>query len=1214
MKWTPAICCTLLLTSLALAEPPAMIPLRKDVKPFEYVEANVPFYPPGERWGTTADPIKKMQKPLDPAESLKHYVHPVGFDLKLFVAEDQLGGKPIAMSWDERGRLWVSLTRDYPNELQREGQGRDRIVICEDTDGDWRADKVTTFADKLSIPTSLLPYGGGVIVLQAPHTLFLKDTNGDGVADERKILFTGWGTGDTHAGPSNLRYGPDNWIWGIVGYSGYDGTVGGERHNFRQGFFRFKPDGSKLEFIRSVNNNCWGVGFSEEGLLFGSTANGCPSVFAPIANRYYEKVRGWSASVLGSIADSNRYYPVTDKVRQVDFHGGFTAAAGHALYTARAYPKEYWNRTAFVTEPTGHLAATFVLEKHGSEYRAKNSWNLVASDDEWAAPIMAEVGPDGCVWVLDWYNYIVQHNPTPPGFRTGRGNAYETELRDKTHGRIYRLIPKDLKATPLTLKDATPDQLVATLKNDNMFWRLTAQRRLVERGQKDVVPALSKLLEDQSVDETGLNGAALHALWTWQGLGGVAVDDLVLPLHHKSAAVRRAAVLALPRTQAGLTALLGAGVLQDADPQVRLGALLALSEMPASQQAAEAVLVAISTAANLNDRWLLDAVTVAAAAHDAHFLKAIAKTQVDSGRLLDITSRVAEHLGRSGSPGAAELVVALAKGDPKLAEVILTALAKGWSKNRKIEANDETRKAIGDLFAKLSTSGRGQLLTLTKAWGVKGLEQHAAQINASLLKVLTDEKASEPERLGAARDLIDLQPQDEKIVTTLLEQVTPRTTPGFASSLIEAVGQSQATVGPMLLERFKELSPAPRLAIIRVLLRRPASTAYLLEAIEKNQIPLNDLSLDQRQALASHPDKKLADQAKKLLDRGGALPSADRAKVLAQFAAAAHQKGDAVKGKKLFLDQCSKCHRHGSDGHQIGPDLTGMAVHPKEHLLMEIIDPSRSVEGNFRAYTIATVDGQILNGLLLAESKTAIELVDVEAKKHVVLREDIDRMQISAKSLMPEGFEKQLKEEDFANLLEFLTQRGKYLPLPVNKAATVVSTKGMFNSEESTAERLVLPDWKPRTVEGVPFQLVDPVGERVPNVILLNGPQGTIPPRMPKSVMLPCNAPAKAVHILGGVSGWGFPGGQRGSVSVIVRLHYQDGKTEDHELKNGIHLADYIRRVDVPESKFAFRMRDQQMRYLAIQPARSEPIKQIELVKGNDRSAPVVLAITVELP
>src|SRR5260370_41695107 len=179
---------------------------------------------------------------------------------------------------------------------------------------------------------------------------------------------------DTHGGPSNMQYGLDNWVWGMQGYNDSHLKVGAETVSFRQGFFRFQPPQEtrsvtgkqgmsvpKLEFIRSTNNNTWGLGLSEEGIVFGSTANGNPSVYMPIPNRYYEAVRGWTPSlVLSSIADSYMFKAITDKVRQVDHHGGYTAAAGHALYTARTYPREYWNRTAFVTEPTGHLVGTFV--------------------------------------------------------------------------------------------------------------------------------------------------------------------------------------------------------------------------------------------------------------------------------------------------------------------------------------------------------------------------------------------------------------------------------------------------------------------------------------------------------------------------------------------------------------------------------------------------------------------------------------------------------------------------------------------------------------------------------------------------------------------------------------------------------------------------------------------------------------------------------------
>ncbi|MCA9149513.1 MAG: ThuA domain-containing protein, partial [Planctomycetales bacterium] len=508
-----------------LADQPFPVPEMSklpDDPPFEYVDvgAKIPNYVPSNRWGTQGEPMSKMQKPMSPEDSLQRYVIPQDFHLELFVSEPQLGGKPICMTWDERGRLWVAETYDYPNELQPQGQGRDRIRICEDTDGDWQADKFTVFAENLSIPTSITFYRGGVIVQNSEETLFLQDTNGDDVADERRVMFSGWNQRDTHGGVSNFQYGLDNWIWAMQGYNYSEPVINGEKQmGFRMGFFRFRPDGSSIEFIRSTDNNTWGFGHSEEGIIFGSTANHNPSVYMPIPNRYYESVKGWTPSLtLRSIAPDHLFRPVTDKVRQVDQHGGYTAGAGHALYTARQYPSEYWNRTAFVCGPTGHLVGTFVLRPDGADFKSAYTFTLAGSDDEWSAPIMAEVGPDGNVWILDWYNFIVQHNPTPVGFDTGRGNAYETDLRDKKHGRIYRLVyDKAEAAKPMSLQDATPEQLVETLRHPTMLWRMQAQRLLVERGHTAVAPQLIELVQDTSVDAIGLNVGAIHALWTLHG-------------------------------------------------------------------------------------------------------------------------------------------------------------------------------------------------------------------------------------------------------------------------------------------------------------------------------------------------------------------------------------------------------------------------------------------------------------------------------------------------------------------------------------------------------------------------------------------------------------------------------------------------------------------------------------------------------------------------
>ncbi len=1204
---------------------PEMTAIPKNLKPFEYVDVGkkIPNYQPRGGQGV---PLTKMQLPAAPEESLKHISVPKGFHVELFASEKDLGlGKPICMNWDERGRLWVAMTLDYPNELQPPTKGHDRIVICEDTTGSGKADKFTVFAEHLSIPTSIMFARGGAIVYDATQTVFLKDTDGDGKADVREVLFTGWSQRDTHGGASNMQYGLDNWIWGMQGYNNSRVRLGNETVEFRQGFYRFKPDVSKMEFIRSTNNNTWGLGISEEGLIFGSTANGNPSIYMPIPNRYYEAVRGWAPSlVLKSIADSNAFKPATDKVRQVDYHGGYTAAAGHALYTARNYPQEYWNRTAFVAEPTGHLVGTFVLRSEGSNFRSNNPFNLVASDDEWTAPVMAEVGPDGNVWVIDWYNFIVQHNPTPNGFNTGKGAAYESDLRDKKHARIYKIV-YDGKATPaekaFSLAGAAPEKLVETLKSDNLFWRRHAQRLLVERGKTDILPALYKLAQSPDVDAIGLNVGAIHALWTIHGLGALdgknaeATAVAIADLRHSSAGVRRNALQVLPRSEQSVAAILAAGSTKDSDAQVRLAALLALADQPPTPGAGAAIVAVLSEPSNTKDVWIPDAATCAAANNSAGFLKALSANKEVSPKLLAVTAIVAEHYARGGPiDSVGGVITGLADAEPKLVDAVLRGLNKGWPSGKLPKLDDKAEADLERLLARLAPEQRSTLIRLAAVWGSKRFEKYAAEATKSLLARVKNDSLSTDDRLTAAKELVAQAGTSKDVSTTLLELITPATAPELAAGLLDSLRVSEAPeTGRMLLDRLASLTPSLRAASLRVLLSKPEWTKELLASADKGQIQLAELTLDQKQGLTSHPNRDIRTKATTLLSRGGALPNPDRVKVLDEYMPITKEKGDAAAGKIIFKNQCSKCHVHSGEGTRIGPDLTGVAVHPKDHLIIDILDPSRSVEANFRTYTVTLKKGTVIVGLLASESKTAIEMFDAEGKKQTVLRSDIDELQASPKSLMPDGFEKQVSRKDLTDLLEFLTQRGKYMSLPLEKVATIVSTKGMFFDEEDRSQSVAFRDWKPKTFEGVPFNVVDPNGERIKNVVMLYSPLGTVATKMPKSVKLDCNAKVKTIHMLSGVSGWGFPYSEKGSVSLIVRLHYEDGKTEDHSLKNGEQFADYIRRVDVPGSKFAFALtQGKQIRYLTIQPQRAEIIKQIEFVKGPDSSAPIIMAVTAE--
>ena len=1232
---------------------PAMTQPTAGLVAFEYAEARIPFYKPGgdRKNMTEGGEAMQMQQPLSPEESRKHAITPEGFRVELFASEPLLTGKPLAMCFDGDGTVYVAESVDYPNDLVEPAQedpaapveGHDRIVKLTDTDGDGRADRRDVFAENLSIPTSMLAHDGGLIVAMAPNMMYLRDTDGDGRADVRKVLFSGWGTGDTHAGPSNLTWGLDGWVYGMVGYSGFNGTVGGDPQRFGAGFWRCRPDGSKLEYLRSTNNNSWGVGFSEEGLLFGSTANGNPSEHMPLPNRVYERVRGWSATTLNGIAGSPdmELAPKASApgervaIRQVDHHGRFTAAAGHRLYTARAYPREYWNRTAFTCEPTGHIVATFELLPRNAAFRSRMAWDLVASDDEWTAPIQAEVGPDGQVWVIDWYNFIVQHNPTPAGFETGRRGAYVTPLRDKTHGRIWRVV----HGTPPTsarksLADASADELVAALADDNMFWRERAQRKLIERaagrpdGSRDVVPTVIRLVENASVDAIGLNPAAIHAIWTLRQLGaldGPTADPLAVArvqsaLGHPSAGVRMNALKALPRDSGTLVKLTGSTVIDDPAPLVRLAVLEALGEWPSSPEAAAIVITMLADPRTLADPVLADAATAAAAVQSAgvlpSLLAATPAAEKPSSARLALVERVAEHVARGADAAAVTAaLVRLSDAPQPVAVAALTGLARGWPKGTPAALGPEADAALVKLVDALPAGVQGQVVTLAQHTGSTALDSQIGRISDALIATTDDAKASDADRIAAAERLVQLRPADTAVVEMVMQRVGGKASPEISAGLIAALGRSSASEAPIaILDRLASFTPPVRETAVRTILANRDWAATLVERLEERQVNLGDIPIVERTKLTEHPDRKIRDRAKKILAAGGGLPNADRQKVIDEMLPVVRAGGDAGRGKLVFKEQCGKCHIHSGEGGRVGPELTGMAVHPAQELLIHILDPNRSVEGNYRAYTVSTDDGRVVTGLLASESKTAIEIVDAEGKRVAIQRDEIDTFQPSPNSLMPVGFEKQIKPEGFADLLAFLTARGKFVPLPLEKVATAVSTKGLFYDQHAAGERLVFADWKPKTFQGVPFTLIDPQGQSVPNVVMLRGPNGYLPPKMPTSVSLTLASPVRAIHLLGGVAGWGFPAAPKGSTSMIVRLVYADGQREDHPLVNGEHIADYIRRVDVPQSEFAFNLEGKQLRYLRIQPKRPAPLTAIEFVKGDDRTAPIVMAVTAEMP
>lgn len=535
-----------------------------------------------------------FQHPFSPKGSMERTQVPADCELKLFAAEPDIA-KPIAFAWDERGRCWVVETRDYPHGVSENHEGQDSVKICEDTDGDGKADKFTVFADKLNLPTGIVFARKGIIVAAPPQFIYLEDTNGDDKADKREVIMDCWGIRDTHAQASNLHYGFDNWIYGCVGYSGIEGYVGGKQHQFAMGTYRFKPDGSALEFLHQFTNNAWGHSYNDAGDQFGGTANGAPLFFGGIpATAYGEGSRGMTAKKINVV---DTCHTITPNFRQVDVFGGYTAAAGSNFIYSDALPKRFQGM-AMVCEPTMKVVSLMDVQPDGAGWKALDAFNIYASSDEWNSPVHAEVGPDGAVWVADFENFIIQHNPTPSlergGFvaTTGVGGAHENELRDHSRGRIYRIVAKGTNPKP-----EKPSLTAGTLTG-----RLTAQRFIVTENQSSGSPAAP---------------GNPHELWALAGTGQLVSAVHQAALISKDAKLRRNAIRALGADKAAQDLFFGSGVISDPDLHTRLAALVKLADFPTTPEIQTLVKKLAGDPVVKNDEWLAEAAKMLGKKHKA---------------------------------------------------------------------------------------------------------------------------------------------------------------------------------------------------------------------------------------------------------------------------------------------------------------------------------------------------------------------------------------------------------------------------------------------------------------------------------------------------------------------------------------------------------------------------------------------------------------------
>ena len=411
---------------------------------------------------------------------------------------------------------------------------------------------------------------------------------------------------------------------------------------------------------------------------------------------------------------------------------------------------------------------------------------------------------------------------------------------------------------------------------------------------------------------------------------------------------------------------------------------------------------------------------------------------------------------------------------PRLLAAFVRGLVAGWPQGHAVSGDVATADVLSLWYERITPAQRPQVLKLVRRWGAGDhFEGVLAAMLADLVATVEDDTAELNKRVAATRQLGDFDLNMET-VTALVDCLSPREDTELVDAVFDVLTLGvDGDVARLLLERWPRLTPSMRDRAVGLLLGNRDAVAALVDELAVGTLAVSDLRLDQRQQLLRHPDEQLRTRAAEVLAAGGTLPDADRRRVVEAALPLASRSGNAEAGQKVFVENCAKCHRHADLGESIGPDLSGMSVRPAADLLVDILDPNRSVEGNFQQYMVITDDGRTTSGLMVAETRTTLELLDTEAKRHVVLRDDIEELVTSGKSLMPEGFE-QLGNEKLSSLLAFLTTGGRYVPLPIDKVATTISTRGMFYDRASTRERLVFESWGRQEFAGVPFQLVDP--------------------------------------------------------------------------------------------------------------------------------------------
>jgi putative membrane-bound dehydrogenase-like protein len=961
--------------------------------------------------------------PLSPKEELATFKVPKGFRVELVACEPDVVD-PVAMAFDENGRMFVAEMPGYPNGGVATGKiTSGRIKMLEDRDGDGFYETSTLYLEGLRFPTAVMPYKGGLLVANAPDLLYAEDTTGKGQADRQRVLYTGFNLANIQQLLNSLQWGLDNWIHGVAGNAG--GTITSpEKPNaapvvLRGRGVRFHPDvPASLE--PTSGGGQYGLACDQWGNWFTATnsqhlrhivlpdhylsRNPALPVSAvtldipdhgPACKVYrISPFEQWRVERTKQRKDGPNAskFPVTELVP-----GGFvTSACSPLVYEADLFPLAYRGNT-FVCDPANNLIHRDVLERQGATFVAKRGdieCEFMASTDTWFRPVWLTLGPDGAVYVLDFYREVIE---TPLSLPDDIKAKLNLESRGK--GRIWRIVPegKHQSLRP-ALGKATTAALVKHLSDPNYWWRITAQRLLVERQDRKAVPLLAELAR-KSKSPTG----RLHALRTLEAFGAVDEALLLEALKDAGPGVRQHALQLAEPFLAKSAALRQAAIAlaDDAAPEVRFQLAFTLGATNAPEALPTLVQLAVRDA---DDKWTQTAIlssvrkTAPQLLHGLVNNKAyVAESKASHLQMLTrLAALVASEPGASGPGSVLDLLSPKAGTFADWQAALLEGLGQGL---------------------------QVQKLSLSRIWdapppGLQLVVQDVRPFFDQAVKAARDEKRPLPERQAAIR-LLGYGPLAPAL-PVLRDLLTPQAAAELQVSAARALAQhDQPEIGQALLGAWKSAGPSLRRELLDALLARAERVRQLLDAIEKKEVLASQLEPAKLALLRKHPNANLRTRAEKLL-KDQILPA--RQEVIDRYEKAKLAEAPSPeRGKALFKKVCSACHRLENEGTEVGPDLNSVLANKTvDTLLIDILDPSREVDPRYIEYVVTTNDGRVLTGMIAAETASSVTLRRAEKAEDTLLRSQIETIQATAKSLMPEGLEMQLSPQEVYDVIAYL--------------------------------------------------------------------------------------------------------------------------------------------------------------------------------------------------